>query len=188
MTLRAVFLDRDGVINHDADILYRKEQIVLYPNVKEALKELKNLDYLLIVINNQPAIARGLATEKDAKELNKFINSKLDNLIDDFYFCPHHPNASVEKYRKICDCRKPAPGLLLKAAEDFDIDLKKSWMIGDMPSDIQAGKLAGYKTILIKSENNYKIIKSGIKIDSNIQPDARADNLAEAANLIADYK
>ncbi|MEM2956387.1 MAG: HAD family hydrolase [Candidatus Pacearchaeota archaeon] len=182
---KAIFLDRDGVINEDNDcLIYKKEQVRILPNVKEALKQFKENGYFLVVISNQPAIARGIITEKNVTEINRYINVKLDNIIDKFYFCPHHPNADLLEYRKNCICRKPSPGLILQAAKELNIDLKKSWMIGDRISDIQAGKLAGCKTILIESENNKKIIESGVIIDTNIKPDKKVNNLMDASNLI----
>ena len=178
----AIFLDRDGVLNKDTNLIHKKEDIIILPKVKEALELLKK-DFLLIVITNQPVIARGLITEKGIEEINNNLNSQLDNLINKFYFCPHHPNADLIEFRKICDCRKPSSGMILKAKDDFNIDLKNSWMIGDMPSDIACGKNAGVKTILTKSENNNKIIESDKKFDGS-KPDHIFDDLYKAAKFI----
>ena len=157
---RAVFLDRDGVIN---ELVYHQEQEVidspftpgqfkLIPGVTEALKTLHDDGYLTILVSNQPGIAKGHMTEKNFELIRQKMNSELSGdgaELDGEYYCLHHPEAVVEKYRVQCDCRKPLPGLLFKAAREKDIDLKESWLIGDNLSDIQAGKAAGCRTILI---------------------------------------
>ncbi|MDD5193716.1 MAG: HAD family hydrolase [Candidatus Nanoarchaeia archaeon] len=180
---KAVFLDRDGVLNKEIDLLHRKEDIEILPGVEEVLKKLKSLGYLLIVISNQPAIARGMITEEGVREINDYLNSLIGNLIDRFYFCPHHPNANLPQYRMVCECRKPAPGLILQAARDYGIDLAKSWMMGDMYSDVATGKAAGCKTILLESEQNKKIIESGKKWEVQ-EPDYKAKYLTEVLQII----
>lgn len=184
---KAVFLDRDGVLIEDKGFqIYKKVDSVILPRVAEALRELKKSNYLLVVVTNQPVIARGLATEEEVEELNKEINNQLGNLIDKFYYCPHHPEMHpdtpehVKKYRIKCECRKPSPGMLLTAAKELDIDLMNSFMVGDMLSDIIAGKSAGCKTIMIESVNNDKIIKSYIEINKNIKPDYFFKDLYDA--------
>ena len=126
---KAIFLDRDGVIIEEVDNLYKVEDIKIIQGVPETLKFLKKNGFKLIVVSNQPVIARGLATEEKVREIHKIINSKIKeetgNEIDKFFFCPHHPNADLEKYRVVCDCRKPFPGLILQAAKEFDIDISK---------------------------------------------------------------
>ena len=180
---KSIFLDRDGIINKDINLLYQKKKVVILPKVKKTLKTLKDMGFLLIVVTNQPTVARGLITEKGVEELNKYVNSKIDNLVDKFYFCPHHPNADVLKYRKMCDCRKPSPELIFRAAKEFNIELKKSWMIGDMYSDIVAGKNVGCKTILVKSPKNPTIIKGwkGYKVK---KPDYKVNDISEILNII----
>ena len=187
---KAVFLDRDGVINEDKGLLYKKEEISILPKVPKALNNLKEKGYLLIVITNQPAIARGLVSEKEIEELHNFMNQKLNNLIDRFYFCPHHPEMHPDvpeharKYRIACNCRKPASGMLLQAAKDFDINLEQSWMIGDKVADIVAGKNAGCKTIRVKSPVSHQIHKSAIDFDKNTKADFSANNLLEATEFL----
>ena len=169
---KAIFLDRDGVINEDIDNLYKIENIKIISGVSEALRILKENDFKLIVISNQPVIARGLATEEEVEKINEEINLQIKKEvgigIDKFYFCPHHPNANLEKYRILCNCRKPSPGLILQAAKEFDIDLSKSWMIGDRTSDVATGKNAGCKTILIEKEYSKNKIQ-GINYEENIK-------------------
>lgn len=184
---KTVFLDRDGVIIEEKGYsIYKIEDMIILPNVKEALAKLKSKGYKLIVVTNQPTIARGLTSEEEVTENNNKLNEKLDNLIDAFYFCPHHPEMHpdvpehAKKYRIKCDCRKPLPGLILKGAREFDSDIKNSWMIGDMITDIIAGKMANVKTIILDSVNNSHIIKSHVEIDLNTKPDYHAKDLNDA--------
>lgn len=193
---KAVFIDRDGVIialNHNDEthgFILRKDEISILPGVEEALGKLKVKDYLLIIVTNQPVVARGLISEKEVGELHGFINKQLKGMIDAFYFCPHHPEIHsdvplhAKKYRIVCDCRKPSPGMILKAVQDFDIDLEKSWMIGDMASDVVMGKAVGCKTIMIKSAANERIIVSSQEFDPKTKPDFHADSLLDAERLI----
>ena len=102
MLNKAVFLDRDGVINKEIDLLHKKSDIVLFEGVKNSLRLLKDCGFYLIIITNQPVIARGLVNEIEVNNIHEYLNSKLDNLIDKFYFCPHHPNATIDNYRINC--------------------------------------------------------------------------------------
>lgn len=187
---KAIFLDRDGVIiDATKDFIFKKEDVYFLDGVSEALQNLKEKGFLLIIVTNQPAIARGLTTEDEVKGVHKFINEKLGNAIDKFYFCPHHPEMHpdvpehAKKYRIKCNCRKPMPGMILQAAEDFHINLKESWMIGDMISDIITGKNSGCKTIMLESPKNEQIIK-GMKFNENEKPLFFAKNLLTAIEFI----
>src|SRR3990167_3607054 len=189
---KAVFIDRDGVIislnpkDETHGFILKKDEVSILPGAKEALRKIKKKGYLLIVATNQPAVARGLIEEKEIEELHEFINEQLNGIIDAFYFCPHHPQMHsdvpphAKKYRIACDCRKPSPGMILKAAKDFDIDLEKSWVIGDMASDVAMGKVAGCKTIMVKSAANKRIIISSQKFNPKTKPDFYATNLLDA--------
>ena len=148
----AIFLDRDGVICKEVDLLHKKEQVSLIKGVSEAIKKINKSDFLTIIVTNQPVIARNLCT---FEELNS-IHNRLETLlgeenayIDAIYFCPHHPDKGYPEERvefKIeCDCRKPKPGMILKAAQDYNIDLANSYMIGDRKSDVLAGENAGVR-------------------------------------------
>ncbi|MEM0465188.1 MAG: HAD family hydrolase [Candidatus Pacearchaeota archaeon] len=187
---KAIFLDRDGVLIEETGEYISKKQDMKIISVTETLKKLKSKGYLLVVVTNQAAIARGIITEEDLKEMNNFLNECLEKTIDAFYYCPHHPEVYpdipeyAKKYRVKCNCRKPLPGLLLKASKEMNIDLKKSYMIGDMISDIIAGKSAGCKTIMIESINNKKIISSHIPIDVNTRADFYVKNLNEVLKYI----
>jgi D-glycero-D-manno-heptose 1,7-bisphosphate phosphatase len=153
---KAVFLDRDGTINKHVGFLSNIDDFELLPGVPEAIREINEKGFLAIVVTNQPVIARGEATYKQLQE----IHNKMETLLglkgaylDGIYFCPHHPHKGYEgevpELKIECDCRKPKPGLILKAARDFNIDLSQSWIIGDGENDIRAGKAAGCKTTLI---------------------------------------
>ena len=195
---RAVFLDRDGVIN---ELVYHQEQEVidspftprqfkLIPGVTEALKTLHNGGYLTFLVSNQPGIAKGHMTAKNFELIKHKMNSELNNggaALDGEYYCLHHPEAVVEKYRVLCDCRKPLPGLLFKAAREKDIDLKQSWLIGDNLSDIQAGIAAGCRTILI---GTMKCELCGLMNEKNLFPDKIFGNIVEAVRqhiLVKEY-
>ncbi len=150
---RAVFLDRDGVvIQEPPHYAYRPDQLKLIPRTIEAIKLLNKNNFKIIIVSNQSGVAHGYYLEKDVILFNQLIIEELepyDAKIDAIYYCPHHPNGKKKKYRSNCDCRKPKPGMLKKAEKELDIDLKKSFMIGDKKSDIDSGKEAGCKTILV---------------------------------------
>lgn len=157
---KAIFLDRDGTINKYVGFLRDIDEFELLPGVAEAIGKINRSGYLAIVVTNQPVIARGEVGWEELQE----IHNKMETLLglegvylDGIYFCPHHPHKGYEgeipELKFDCDCRKPKPGMLLKAAEDFNIDLSQSWMIGDGENDIKAGEVAGCKTALIGEEN-----------------------------------
>lgn len=173
---RAVFLDRDGVINalvplsNDPRNSPRNaDEFELLPGAAEAIKLLKETGWLVIIISNQPNIAKGKSTFADLEAITNKMKDELSKRgasVDDVYYCIHHPDPKqvvLKSLLKECDCRKPKPGLLLQAAKDWDIDLSKSWMIGDSETDIQAGQAAGCKTLLItgglKSEDIYRLCR-----------------------------
>lgn len=156
---KAIFLDRDGTINKYVGFLHNIDQFELIHTVADAIKKINSSGYLTIVITNQPVIARGEVTESELDQ----IHNKMETLlglegayIDGIYFCPHHPDkgyiGEITELKINCECRKPKPGMLLKAAEDFNIDLDQSWMIGDGENDVKAGIAAGCKTALISSQ------------------------------------
>ena len=151
MSRRAIFLDRDGVLVRDVGPLTSSADIVLTPGVAVALAQLARADFRLIVVSNQTVVARGLLDEGAVIELEREIEARIQAeggpALDAFYFCPHHPKATRRELRADCACRKPAPGLLLRAAAEHDISLEGSFMIGDRASDIEAGLRAGCTTI-----------------------------------------
>jgi D-glycero-D-manno-heptose 1,7-bisphosphate phosphatase len=180
---KAIFLDRDGIINKEKGYLTEIKEIEIIGGFLEVFEKLKEKGFLLIVISNQPAIGEGLVSKKKVEIINREINSKIRNIIDKFYFCPHHPNAKIEEYRIACGCRKPSIGMLLIAKKNFNIDLKKSWMVGDRISDIVAGKKAGCKTILLENENSYKKIK-GINYEISTKPNYKIKKIIELKDII----
>ncbi len=157
---KAIFLDRDGTINKDVGFLRNIDAFELLDGVAEAIKKINESGYLTIVVTNQPVIARGEVSFEELEEIHNKMETLLGKAgayIDGLYYCPHHPHKGYKGERpelKIeCECRKPKPGMLIKAAEDFNIDLEKSWMIGDGENDVLAGKNAGCKTVLIGSQD-----------------------------------
>lgn len=147
---KAVFFDRDGVINRErSDYVKTLDELEIYPNVADCIKILKKKGFLAVVITNQSAINRGKSTEEQLAKIHNAIQNNCKNngtKIDGFYHCPHRPDEN-------CDCRKPKPGLLLKASHELNIDLKSSWLIGNNASDIQAGLSVGCKSIKIVEQS-----------------------------------
>jgi len=149
----ALFLDRDGVINEEKEYVYRREDFKFLTGVFDACRQAHALGYKLIVVTNQSGIARGLYSEEDFHTLTEWMLHRFSRehiLIDGVYFCPHHPTEGTGKYRKTCRCRKPLPGLIEQAADEHDIDLASSALVGDKIRDIEAGINAGVgKNILV---------------------------------------
>ena len=157
---KAIFLDRDGTINKYVGFLRNIDDFELIDGVAEAIRKINESGYLAIVVTNQPVIARGEVSFEELEEIHNKMETLLGKegaYLDAIYYCPHHPHKGYEGERpelKIdCDCRKPKPGMLLKAAADFNIDLSRSWMVGDGENDIQAGINAGCKTVLLSNGN-----------------------------------
>lgn len=153
---KAVFLDRDGTINVYKDFLTDIDDFELIPGVADAIKKINVLGYLAIVITNQPVIARGEISLDQLEEIHNKMETELGKegaYLDGIYFCPHHPHkgydGEIVELKIKCDCRKPKPGMILKASKDFNIDLSQSYMLGDSENDIKAGIAAGCKSILL---------------------------------------
>ena len=177
---KAFFLDRDGTINQHIGFLKDPEDLELVEGASEAITRINDSGYLAIIITNQPIIARGEVTEEGLEIIHNKLETLLGNkhaYLDAIYYCPHHPDGGFKGERaelKIdCKCRKPKPGLILKAAKDFNIDLSKSFMIGDSSNDIIAGSAAGCKTCLISKNSKSK----------GLSPDYISKNLLEATEL-----
>ena len=143
----AVFLDRDGVLNVDHGYVSTWERFEFLPGVPDALRALQDAGYLLIVVSNQSGIGRGYYCEADVESLNQAVAQHLGSTVgvtlSEFYHCPHHPTEAEGEFRRQCDCRKPAPGMIRQAVLDHGIDLKTSLLVGDKDSDIEAGRAAG---------------------------------------------
>ncbi len=152
---RAVFLDRDGVLNADKGYVFKVSDLMVLDGVPAALKKLKAAGFLLIVVTNQSGVARGLYTTSDVERfhvaLTDAIEAKAGPHIDDYFYCPHHESGSTAEFAIKCDCRKPEPGMLLAAAKKHGIDLSRSFIVGDKADDIEAGLRAGVTGIQVQS-------------------------------------
>ena len=172
---KSVFLDRDGVLVEDVHYLTRPDQLRLLPGVADAISKLQSR-FLIIVVTNQSAIARGLMTETDLLDIHAVLIGLLETdgaILDALYYCPHLPFAAVDAYHSRCICRKPGPGMLLKAAKDWNIDLSRSFMVGDMPRDSEAALAAGVAPIMV-----------GDSPQESKQPINHAKDLMDASNFI----
>lgn len=192
--MKAVFLDRDGVISELVissggmpDSPLTVEQFRLLPRVGNAIRRLNENGYLVVVASNQPAVAKGYLTPEALRGMDEKLRSELMAIgahVDGIYYCLHHPEGKVPYYRAVCECRKPEPGLLEQAARDCGIRLNESVMVGDNLTDVQAGKRAGCKTILI---GRMKCELCHLMEERDAKPDAIAANLAEAVTMILSW-
>jgi D-glycero-D-manno-heptose 1,7-bisphosphate phosphatase len=184
-----VFLDRDGVLIEDVHLLVRADQLQILPGVPAALHALRKGGFRLVVISNQAVVARGMATEEAVEAVHAALNQALLRAgapeIERYYFCPHHPNATLPAYRVACDCRKPQPGLFLRAARDLGLELAASFAVGDRPTDIIAGRKAGCRTVWVQSGRHMEApIETSQPIDQPVEPDWTCPDLAAAAEWI----
>lgn len=187
MSNKAIFLDRDGTLIEDPGYLNHPEQVTLLEGAAEALIELRAMGYMLIVVTNQSAVARGIVSEKILGEIHNRLRQLLTErgaYLDQIYYCPYHPDGVIPKYRKESDWRKPNPGMLLAASDEMDIDLSQSWKIGDSSRDIEAGSRAGCKTILVTRLSRYK---TTLGKPDGAKPDYKSVNMKEAVNIIKQY-
>lgn len=182
MSQKAIFLDRDDTVIDDPGYISEPEQVTLLPGAVEAVLQFKRMGYLVIIVTNQSGIARGYIDEKKLEQIHHKLRSLLSAAgasIDGLYYCPYHPDGTVDEYARESSLRKPAPGMLRKAAEELDIDLSRSWMIGDRYRDIEAGKAAGCHTILVDVPGKTRDLTV-----IGPEPDRKAVNLREAVNII----
>ena len=183
--ISAVFLDRDGVIIEEIGHLRRMSEVELIPGSADAIKMLNDRSIPVIVVTNQSVIARGICSEEEVKEIHAYLSSLLMGhgaKVNRFLVCPHHPTFGTKAYRILCDCRKPNPGLLLRAAQECDLDLDRSYMIGDKETDIMSGYRAGCKTIL--TTTGYGNYSRDNWEDSSLVPDLITKDLYEAIKSI----
>ena len=176
---KAVFIDKDGTLIPNIPYNIDPERITIEDETIEGLRLLKDEGFLFIVISNQSGIAKGYFKEMDLEQVWNKISALLQRheiSIDAFYYCPHEPNGIVEQYAVECDCRKPLPGMILKAASQLKIDLSQSWMIGDILNDVEAGNRAGCSTILIDNGN-----ETEWQMSEERTPAFIAGNILEAA-------
>ena len=180
----ALFLDRDGVIVEEVHYLTHPSQLSLIPGSAEPIALLNRNRVLVVVVTNQAGVARGLYSRSRIGE----IHSRLDSLlaehgahIDRYYYCPHHPTKGLHPYRTACECRKPRPGMLLRAAAELHLDLSRSYMVGDRMSDLEAGSNAGCRPILVKTGYGGAVARSLGR--DGLTPHYVADNLSEAVRF-----
>jgi D-glycero-D-manno-heptose 1,7-bisphosphate phosphatase len=187
MSNKAVFLDKDGTLIKNLPYNVIPHRIRFYPDTFDALRDLQDAGYLLVVVSNQAGVARGYFEEKDLQPVEEHLRRELlahSNVdLAGFYYCPHHPEGVVPRYSIVCACRKPNPGLLLKAAEELNINLQQSWMVGDILNDVEAGNLSGCSTVLIDNGNETEWV-----LTDERQPDFIVTNLKEAAQAILSRK
>jgi D-glycero-D-manno-heptose 1,7-bisphosphate phosphatase len=165
----AVFLDRDGVVIEDSHYLGDRNRVRLIPGSAEAVARLNRAGWPVVIVTNQSGVARGLFTEDDVDDVHAHLAELLRGYgarIDAFHFCPHHPEAEIARYRADCDCRKPQPGMLLRAAGDLGIDLAASWMIGDRVTDLEAGAAVGCRTVLVRTGYGTLVNPAGLDRDA----------------------
>lgn len=185
MLNRCVFLDRDGTINEEVNYLSRPDQLRLIAGAAEAIKRLKHAGLKVVVITNQAGVARGYFSEPALQQIHLELEQMLraqDAHLDAIYYCPHHPTAGIGVYKIDCSCRKPKPGLLEKAARELNLDLRRSFIVGDKPADLQAGEVVGCRTILVRT--GYGLESEKELAAGNFQPDHIADDLLEASRWI----
>ena len=177
---RAVFLDRDGTLIIERDLVRTPADITFIPGAIEGLRLLSEADYALVIVTNQSARSRGLITDSDLERVHQALRATLEEssvTLTDVLHCPHHPTEGTPPLRTECACRKPAPGLLLRAAEQHGLDLASSWMVGDAARDIETGRRAGVRPLLVETGK-------GAKEASAFAPDMVVSDLKAAAKRI----
>jgi len=184
MPRHAVFLDRDGTLVEEAGYLDRLERLVFFPYSIDAVRLLNRAQLAVVIVTNQAGVARGIFKEAFVAEAHQHITGRLSAggaRVDGFYYCPHHPEAAIERYRKSCDCRKPQPGLLRQAAHELDLALDRSFVVGDRWHDLEAGQRVGARGVLVRTGYG-KTEEAAVRDD--ITPAAIVDNLMEAVSWI----
>lgn len=181
----AIFMDRDGTLVEEVDLLHRVEDLKLFPFASSTVKKINDSDFLAVLVTNQPVVARNLCDLSTVKEIHKKLETLLGRegaYLNDIYFCPHHPDKGYPEenaaYKINCDCRKPEIGMIKKAVEEYNIDIKSSWLIGDTTMDIQTGVNAGMQTILLRTG------KGGRDGKFSAAPDFIFDDLEDAVDFI----
>ncbi len=181
---RAVFLDRDHTVIHDPGYLSDPDAVKLLPGVERAIRSLAQAGYKIVVVTNQSGVARGLLSVETLDAIHTEMRRQLaagGAHVDGVYYCPYHPDGTVEQYAVESELRKPQPGMLLQAAEDLHIDLAGSWMVGDSPRDIEAGQRAGCRTVRIRSGHTRP---PGEAMNDDAQADFTVRSLPEAVKVI----
>jgi D-glycero-D-manno-heptose 1,7-bisphosphate phosphatase len=180
----AVFLDRDGTLIEEVGYLDRLERMAIFPWTLEAMRLLHRAGFRVIVTTNQAGVARGYFGEDFVARAHAHLDSLVRSAggeVAGYYYCPHHPEADVREYRRACECRKPAPGMLLQAAREHDIDLSRSFAVGDRWSDVEAGTRAGVRTVLVLSGYGSASVSSA---PAGIAATYQAETLIDATSWI----
>lgn len=178
----AVFLDKDGTLIPDIPYNIDPEKITLSEGADYALQKLHDKGYVFVIISNQSGIARGLFSEEELLAVHQKLTSLFRSLnlsLEGFYYCPHHPEGTIEEYKINCDCRKPMPGLLFRAAQNLKLDLSRSWFIGDILNDVEAGNRAGCSTIMLNNGHETEWVEGEYR-----KPDFIVGSMKEAADVI----
>lgn len=187
----AVFLDRDGTITPEVGYVLHPCKLTLLPGAADAVKRLRNAGFKVIVITNQSAVARGMMDIDLLEAVNRNLGYLLRDegtALDGLYYCPHHPTEGTGEFTRVCDCRKPAPGMVLKAAGEHDIDLSRSFIVGDKISDISMAPALGAKGILVKTGYGGNEPGASARNDSSsFEPDHIADDISAAADWILNH-
>jgi D-glycero-D-manno-heptose 1,7-bisphosphate phosphatase len=180
---RAVFLDRDGTLLEEANYVSDLEHLVFFPFAIDAVRLLNRAGFAVVVVTNQAGIARGIVEESFVAQAHAVMTERLAEggaRVDGYYYCPHHPQGIVDAYRRACDCRKPQPGMLRRAADDLELDLAASFIVGDKLQDIEAGHAVGARGVLVRTGYG----RTEARPDRGVRPDAVVDNLAGAVSWI----
>ncbi len=172
----AVFLDRDGVLTREKSYVSSVRELEIFPYTADCIRQIHNKGYYAIVITNQSGVARGFFTEEDLAKMNDYLLTETG--VDAIYYCPHHPNGRVKKYRRECRCRKPETGMIEAAKRDFVIDMSMSWMVGDRAGDILTGKRAGVRTVLL--ESGY----GSAGLEEAVEPDHILNDLRDVVEIL----
>jgi D-glycero-D-manno-heptose 1,7-bisphosphate phosphatase len=178
-----VFLDRDGTVIQEVGYLNRLDRVSFFPWSVDAVRVLGDAGLLVVVVTNQAGVARGYFDEKLVQATHALIDERMRSggaRIDGYYYCPHHPDGTVEEFSLACDCRKPKPGLIVRAARDLDIDVARSFVVGDRWLDVEMGHAVGATTVLVRT--GYGVGEEGHP--AGIGADMVADNLMDAASWI----
>jgi D-glycero-D-manno-heptose 1,7-bisphosphate phosphatase len=181
----AVFLDRDGTLNEEVNFVRRPEELELLPGAAASVRALNERGIIVCIISNQSGVARGFFSEEDLVPIHTKLERELGNAgarIDHIYYCPHHPTEGKPPYNVVCSCRKPGIGMLRQAAEDFGLDLGRSFVVGDRIVDIQAGRNAGTTTILVMTGYGPHALEECR--EKGVVPDYIAVDIAQAATII----
>ena len=180
----AAFVDRDGTLLEEAGYLDRLERLVFFPFSIDAVRLLNQANFAVVIVTNQSGIARGMYGEPFVRETHAVIQARMEQggaRVDGFYYCPHHPDATVPEFKRDCGCRKPAPGMLISAGRDLDIDLTRSFSIGDKWTDVAVGAAAGGRGILVRTGYGRSTEAS---LPKDVKPATVEDNLIAAVAWI----